>query len=210
MKIFVQFFLIIAVVVLAYLVYESIQEPIRFQEKLEIRQKEVVKKLIAIRSAQVAYNSINGRHTGSFDTLISFIKTAKLPLVKMEGSLSDSLIEAGVTELEALKRGIIKRDTIYISVKDSLFKSKINIDSLLYIPFSKNGARFEMAAATISTGSGVNVQIFECKVANDVYLNGLDKIGIGELNDMAVKMEKYPGLKVGSLTETNNNAGNWE
>ena len=30
------------------------------------------------------------------------------------------------------------------------------------------------------------------------------------LKDKAEKLEKYPGLRVGSLTEINNNAGNWE
>ncbi len=189
---------------------QSIQQPIRFQEQYEIRKNAVVSKLIAIRSAQVAYNSVNGRYTGSFDTLETFIKKAKLPLVNMEGSLSDSLLEAGMTEKEALKLGIIKRDTVYVSAKDSLFKGNVNIDSLKFIPLVKGGKKFELKSGAITTGSGVKVQLFECRVQNDIFLAGLDVISIGEINDNAIKMEKYPGLKVGSVEEANNNAGNWE
>lgn len=206
----IQVILSLIIVILVYLVYQSIQEPIRFQEQYDIRQKAVVKKLVAIRAIEVAFNSVNNRYTASFDSLTLFAKTGKLPLVKMEGSISDSLLEAGMNELKALKLGIIKRDTFYVSVKDSLFKEAINIDSLKFIPYLNNGAQFELATSSITTGSGVKVQIFECKVLNDVFLKGLNKSDIGELNDNIVKMEKYPGIKVGSLTETNNNAGNWE
>ena len=42
------------------------------------------------------------------------------------------------------------------------------------------------------------------------FLKGLDDQLRINLNDQRRVQEKYPGLKVGSLTETNNNAGNWE
>lgn len=210
MKTIIQIFLALVVLVLSYLVYESIQKPIRFQNQYDIRQKAVVAQLIAIRSAEVAYNSVNGRYTGSFDTLITFVKTGKLPLVKMEGSLSDSLLETGMTEIKALKLGIIKRDTIFVNVKDSLFRSNLSVDSLRFIPFVDDGAQFELKSASIVTASTVRVQVFECKVPNVVFLKGMDRSGIKELNYNLLQLEKYPGLKVGSLTETNNNAGNWE
>lgn len=212
MKLSIQIVLAVVIAVLALWVYNSIQQPIRFQEQYDVRQKEVVNRLSTIRSAQVAYLSVKGQYTGSFDTLVSFIKTEKIPLIKMEGSISDSLLEAGMTEVEALKKGIIKRDTIYVSVRDSLFKGWKSLDSLKYVPVGKPGSKFEMAAGSIVTnaGLGVKVQVFECKVPNDLYLDGLDKSEIGALNDKTIKIEKYPGLRVGSLTETNNNAGNWE
>ena len=209
MKTILQIVLLIVIIGLSYAIYESIQQPIRFQQKQKEPATAVIERLKGIRDAQVAYRTLNSRYTGSFDTLISFIETAKLPLVRMEGSLSDSLIAEGVTEVKALAMGLIKRDTVYVNAKDSLFKKGFNPDSLRYVPFT-NKAQFEMGAGEIVTGSGVKVQVFEAKVPNKVYLNGLDEQEIINLNDMAKKLDKYAGIKVGSLEEANNNAGNWE
>ena len=33
---------------------------------------------------------------------------------------------------------------------------------------------------------------------------------MSNLKDKRIKLEKYPGLQVGSIEEPNNNAGNWE
>ncbi|GAF04059.1 hypothetical protein [Saccharicrinis fermentans] len=209
MKTVIQIVLVLAIIALAYLCVDSIQRPIRFIKEHKLRSKAVINNLKDIRTAQIAYKSINDRFTGSFDTLIDFVKHDSLKLVKKEGSLSDSLIEAGWTEEKALKVGMIKRDTILVSVLDSLFGKQYPIDSLRYIPFT-NKEEFAMGAGVVETGSGVKVKVFEAKVHNNVYLNGLEQQEIDNLSDKTLKLERYPGLKVGSLTETNNNAGNWE
>lgn len=210
MKTVFQILLTIAIFVLGYFCVESINKPVRFQKNHEIRKQKVIERLVDIRSAQSAYRSLNQKFTGSFDTLIYFIKNDSLPLVRMEGALSDSMLAAGMSERMALQLGIIKRDTIRISVQDSLFRNKPWItDSIQIVPFSGNKV-FEMGTAVINTVSGVKVPVFEARVLNDVYLQGLDKQEIINLNDKSRKLEKYAGLKVGSLEEANNNAGNWE
>ncbi|MBS2098587.1 hypothetical protein [Carboxylicivirga linearis] len=209
MKTVIQIVLTVAIIALGYLCVESIQKPIRFQEAHEMRKDANVEKLMLTRDAQVAYKSVYNKYTGSFDTLISFIKNDSLPLIRKEGSLTDSMLEAGMTEVKALALGIIKRDTIRVSVKDSLFPEGYSVDSLPFIPFVE-GEKFEMGAGVVETGSGVKVQVFEAKVHNNVYLDGLEAQEIINLNDKTQKLERYPGLKVGSLEEANNNAGNWE
>ena len=97
-----------------------------------------------------------------------------------------------------------------MSVKDSIFPDGYPIDSLPYVPFVTGGDKYEMGAGIVVTGSGVKVQVFESKVHNNIYLKGLDKQEIINLNDTEEKLERYPGLKVGSLEAANNNAGNWE
>jgi hypothetical protein len=92
---------------------------------------------------------------------------------------------------------------------DSLFKNNYPIDSLRIVPFT-GGAQFEMAAGVLNTGSGLKVQVFEAKVHNNVLLKGLDRQLVINLNDLRKKLERYPGLQVGSLTEATNHAGNWE
>ncbi|HLW07164.1 MAG TPA: hypothetical protein VKY45_06325 [Marinilabiliaceae bacterium] len=210
MKTIIQVLLAIAIVVLGYMCVESINKPVRFQKEYQGRVDKVVERLKEIRSAQVAYKSVNGVYTHSFDSLRSFIAHDSLPMVRMEGSLTDSMIAAGMTELMALKQGIIKRDTTRISVLDSLFSKKRWMpDSISYVPFTDK-KQFEMGAGVIKTASGVDVSVFEAKVHNNIFLEGLDRQEVININDKQRKLERYPGLKVGSLEEANNNAGNWE
>ncbi len=209
MKTALQILLTIAILALGYWIWESIQQPIRFQQAMNERKEKVVERLSQIRDAQVAYRSINQKYTGSFDSLIAFVKTGKIPMVRMEGRLTDSMYAAGMTELEALAQGIIKRDTVFVSVIDSLVKNFYNPDSLAYVPFTA-GEKFVMGSGTLNTASGLTIQLFEAKVLNKVYLNGLDEQEVINLDAVAHKLEKFPGLQVGSLEEANNNAGNWE
>ncbi len=209
MKTVIQIVLIILIIGLSYLCVDSINRPIRFNKEHKLRSNAVIENLKDIRTAQVAYKSLYDKYTGSFDTLINFVKLDSLKLVKKEGSLSDSLLAEGWTEEKALKVGMIKRDTILVSVLDSLFGKQYAIDSLKYVPFT-DLEEYDMGAGIVETGSGVKVQVFEAKVHNNIYLNGLEQQEIDNLSDKTLKLERYPGLKVGSLTETNNNAGNWE
>ncbi len=198
------------IIVLAYFVINSPLEQVRFQKEEKMRQDAVVQNLVDIRTAQVKYKEKYGKYTAGFDTLITFIKTDSMPNVLKEGYLTDSMIEAGMTEAKAIKLGIIVRDTTYEPALTAIFGKNYPIDDLPYVPYAKNNAKFEMGATELMTGSNVKVQIFEAKVPYEVYLDGLDEQEITNKKAKALKFERYPGLKVGSLTEANNNAGNWE
>lgn len=207
MKRAIQIVLLLAIVALGFLVYRSINEPIEYEKQYNKRTEAVVNRLKLIRDAQVAYKTIHGKYTGSFDTLIDFIKNGQLKMLRMEGSLNDSLLAAGMTEKEAIKLGIIKRDTVYIPVKDSICKN-FNPDSLRRVPYVN--AEFELGATILTSSSNLEIPVFEAKVANKVYLQGLDDQQRINKDNLAKKLQRYPGVKVGSLEEANNNAGNWE
>ena len=171
----VRVLLIAAILVLSYLLINSIMNPIRFNKERDRREAAVKERLINIRTAEVAYKSKYGKYTGSFDTLIAFVNLDSFPLIYKEGSLTDEMIEQGITsEREALKRGLIVRDTTYTSVRDSIFAPGFHVDSLRYVPFSGN-AQFTLAAVALPTASKVIVQVFEASVLNDVFLRGLDR-----------------------------------
>ncbi len=209
MKTVFQLLFVVVIGYLGYLIYDSINQPIQFQEQKDKRYDAVVNRLKMIRDAQVAYKGIHEKYTGSFDTLIAFVKEGNFKITKNEGSLTDSMLNAGLTEKEALKLGIIKRDTILISVKDSICKG-LNPDSLRYVPYSPDNAEFFLGASTVTSGSGLVIPVFEASVENRVYLKGLDEQERINLDDNARQLGRFPGLKVGSLDEANNNAGNWE
>ncbi|NOU60322.1 hypothetical protein [Marinifilum caeruleilacunae] len=213
MKKVFQILLFIAIVALAYLSYQSINKPLEFGKIQKQRQDRIIKQLKDIRKAQVAYKDVHGKYTGSFDTLINFIKTDSMPLVKSEGTLTDEQYEAGMTEKEAVKKGFIVRDTIMIAALDTIFGKEYPIENLRYVPFTNGKHQFKLGAGIIVTGSQVKVQVFEARVSNmiifeDVYDEYSEEIK--EENGNRIRLNKYPGLMVGSLEEANNNAGNWE
>lgn len=202
--------LIVAAVVLAWLSYQSVMTPIEFNETREFREKQVVARLIDIRTAETEYRNLNGDYTASIDTLINWVKTTNAKIVLKEGVLTDKQLEEGMTEKEAVKKGLIKRDTTYVPMIESLFSKDYPIDSLRYIPFS-NGQEFELEKAEIVTGSaGIKVKVMCAKAPFTSYLSDLDKQELINLIETTEKLEKYPGMKFGDIEEANNNAGNWE
>ncbi len=200
MKRVIQVLLAIGVIVLGYILVDSIMNPIRFDKEKNFRYEVCIQRLKEIRTVQEAYKSEYKKYTSSFDTLLQFAKFDSFRVVRQIGSLDDSA---------AVAEGRVYRDTVSVCVRDSLFARGYPIDSLRYVPFTKD-AQFHMEAGELLTGSKVTVQVFLCEVANDILLNGLDHQAIVNLNDVAHQLERFPGLRVGSMTEATNNAGNWE
>jgi hypothetical protein len=127
-----------------------------------------------------------------------------------EGSLTDEQLEKGMTEKEAIKRGLIRRDTLWVLAKDTLFGPGFDAASLAYVPVAGVNAKFEMDTSSIESSSKYLVRVFECRVPYDVYLKDLNRQELINLKDKMNTMGRYPGLRVGSVSEINNNAGNWE
>ena len=224
---FVNLSLVYAALGLTYYLISGIQAPIDFKKEREYRYSYVIQNLKDIRSAQVAYKDEYGVFTGDFDVLIDFVKFDSLRVARKLGSLPEGVneqmaIDSGITitnlpaiifkdktkELfnveiaqdfeivdeatanTALEIGYLIRDTVKISVKETVFNLDYNADSLAYVPFSTTQAKFTLEAGEIITASKVKVQVFE-----------------------AIDTDPFDGnkiLKVGSLEEATNNAGNWE
>ena len=208
MKVTFKILLVAAVVVLIYMCYRSIMGPIEFEQENDAREKAVIARLIDIRTAQIEYKNKYKVHAPNFDELSRFLKEEKIPFLKKEGVLTDEQLEKGMTEKEAVKQGLIKRDTFWVVAKDTLFKAGFNVDSLRFVPGTSE--TFFMDTASLVSGSGYTIKVFEANVKYDVYLGDLDKQEVANMKDMAKKSNKFAGLKVGALDEMNNNAGNWE
>lgn len=217
MKLVIKVVLLAAIAALGFFIYQSIDEPIKFEKQKKKRYKATIQRLKDIREAQKQYFNKYGHFTADFDSLINFVKTDSIKMVKAIGARPDSI----ATDQEALKliaKGKLKmrfsRDTSLISVQDSLFGKSYPVDSLAYVPYT-NGEKFILGAKVLEIGSKVNsttlkVPVFEAKVLNRVLLKGLDEQLRINLDDELFKMDKFPGLKVGSLETNVNHAGNWE
>ena len=104
MKKIVNIVLTLCVVGLAYICVGSIMGSINFGKVREAREKQIIARLIDIRTAQVAYRDLHqGQYTDNFDELIEFVKNDSLPFVKKVGELSDKQLEDGLTEPKAVK-----------------------------------------------------------------------------------------------------------
>ncbi|MBP6978073.1 MAG: hypothetical protein PHD61_10845 [Bacteroidales bacterium] len=197
-KTILQIVLLAIAVFLAYMIYESIMRPVRFNKERDLRTTEVIQNLKDIRGAQIAYRSIYQKYTKSFDTLIHFINTGKIPVVKMVPDPTDTTFTRSI------------RDTIgYILVKDSLFAKRqgFDVNNLRYIPYS-NRETFTMDAGQIER-SKIMVNVFEAYAMNSQFLKGLDNQLVSNYNDLLESTQRFPGLKVGSMEEATID-GNWE
>lgn len=194
----IQISLLVVIILLAYFIYESVMKPVRFNKSVDQRSKAVIQNLMDIRTAQLSYKSIHGKYTASFDTLILFLKTGEIPVVKIIPDPTDTTFTKTI------------RDTIgFIPVKDSLFRSRpgYNLENIKFVPQSDKKT-FTLDAGVVDKG-GVKVNVFEASTFYLDFLSGLDNQLVTNLVASKEQIEKFPGLKVGSMTEASTD-GNWE
>lgn len=194
----VKIVLAVIIVVLAYMIYESIMRPVRFNAATSAREDKVIQRLMDLRTSQMFYKREHNRYTASFDTLLSFLTKGEIPVVKIIPDPNDTTFSKTIS------------DTLgYVKVADSLFQNRpfFIIDSIGYIPYS-NGIQFELAAGSIDRG-GIKVSVYEIKAPYTTFLKGLDRQLVTNLIKSKEDIDRYPGLKVGSMEEPSTD-GNWE
>jgi len=195
-------------IILAFFVYDSITSEVEFNKQAKERIAENVQKLKDLRTLQIAYKKENDVFADNFNSLLDFLENDSTTIIKSVGETPDSLVNGKqITDAQALEMGLISRDTLYVSAKESIFdenyiKSRDNkypfdINTLSIIPFTEQ--QYNIDANVIEKGK-VNVQVFEISAAFKHVFNGLDAENKKyDLNSL---------LKVGSMTEASLN-GNW-
>lgn len=227
MKLAFRTLLVIAICAMGYLCVTSITVPIEFEKEQANREQQIIKKLVDIRKVQIEYQKLNNHFCPNADSLVHFILEGQLPVVFKEGVLSDEQLKNGLTEKKAIaivKRGNQKeiianglenfrRDTTYVSVYETLLANEYTqeqIADLVVIPFS-NGTKFQFDTITyVNANTGLPTPLFQVSAHYDTYLSDLNRQQLVNLKDKQTKMNRFNGLKVGSIEEPNNNSGNWE
>ena len=223
-----------AIIALVYMNFESIAEPVRYEEEKAAREAVAIQRLKDIRTLQEAHKNVTGRYASQMDSLQLFYKNGAMKVVLQIGNHDDSVANANTNALvkqlkakgvkdkqmqaklyEAYEKSgktlkIVCSVESLVPVKDTLFNERPDfcIDSLAFIPFS--GGDSISLKADIREVSGVKVPLFEARAPFKSLLKGLDEQLV--VNTIAEKedLELYPGLKVGDIEKPNNNAGNWE
>ncbi len=196
--------------VLAVVLYNCIMRPVKFDNEYNRRSDEVIVKLKDIRTIQETYKLAKGEFCGDFDSLMLFMEEGKVPMVRKTGTLPDDM-----TEAEALKQGILKRDTTYVNPTEKLYEEnklltpKGQLSDLRYIPYSEGGKQqFSIEAKKISK-SGIEVSVFLVTAPIESYTFGMDRQDVINRKAELEDKNKYTGWKVGDLEQPITD-GNWE
>ncbi len=215
---------------LAFLLYRSISEPVKFKNELKQRSNVAIEQLKDIRTLQVTFKDTYGHYAPVMDSLIDFYNNGKITIIRQIGSEDDS---TAVLHTEAVKKSLrnlkgpqlmaklyelyengdnnlIIRIPQLTAVKDTLFTNRpnFNVNSLRTIPFSEGDT--VIMRSIVKQVSGVDVPLFEAQIPYWSLLKGMDRQQIVNLVAEREDTDRYPGLMVGSIENANNNAGNWE
>ena len=203
----------LAVIVMGYLCVMSIVTPENFKKEQAQREAVIEKRLKDIATYEIAYKENFGKFATA-DELVEFLTNGKIFYINAEGDYTDEMREKGITEKQAAAQGLIKRDTTYMSARDSLLKNGEDPRELIMVPgFPDHRSEIETATIQQEVGNDtINMSVFQAQVPMEVYLAGMDKhILSTKISDAKARNNGagYPGLRIGSLKEVKT-TGNWE
>ncbi len=178
---------------LLWVLYRSIEEPIKFEKERQKRELAVIQKLQQIRTAQELYRGITGTFAPDFDTLRYVLEHEQFKIIQVFGDPDDP------TNTEA-----IRYDTIYKPAIDSIMALGIDLANLSKVPFSDT-AHFEIFADTITYQSTL-VPVVEVGVPRYVFMG---KYGDPSYSKYDKRYDPNKPLKFGDRSAPNL-TGNWE
>ena len=191
---------------LVFAIYQSINSPIEFNKVKNERYLKVIDRLKDIRNAQVAFKSVNGIYSNSFEELVKFVDSAQFTIVQKRDS---SYMQYDRIYRIDMLREVIVIDTLgYVSVKDSLFADTDSYKLMASIPIEGIDDKFKLKADIIDK-NGYNVPVFEVRVSKDLILFDQNKDLITqEKQTVSVDGVNGPDIVLGSLSDVSTN-GNW-
>jgi len=210
MKLVIQLVLWVIIAALGYMLYTSINAPVKFNEVKTARYKKVIKNLKDIKAAELAHQEISGSFTGSFDSLVRFIDTAQFAIVERRDT---SYADVEKNKAFGLTEGYYIEDIIldtlnYVPVRDSLFGKTDRYKTMMKIPIEGIDANFELKSGQIDK-NGTMYSVFEAKVDKSVLLSDQDKDLVSQEKQL-VSVDGVNGtsIKVGSMNDIDT-SGNW-
>ncbi|MDY6147910.1 MAG: hypothetical protein SPI35_02675 [Porphyromonas sp.] len=213
MKRIITVLVVIASIVLAYMCYRSVASSENFTKIKNKREAAIQARLKKVATAENAFESVYDRYATA-EELESFLTNGKVFNVIAEGDYTDEMREKGISEREAARQGLIKRDTVWTDAKSVLLQDGMTAQEFLEVP-GFPGKKIEIDTASVAQEIGddtINKSVFRAAVPFTVYLSDqnaqLLKSCIFEAKQR-YNGTGYPGLALGSLTEIKT-TGNWE
>lgn len=220
----IQIVLALVIVGLAYMLYDSIQKPMRFADEYNHRRDACAEKLKSIRTLEEAYKMTYGCYSGSFDTLINRLMNEDSMKVVSKVINYDKIpadVDINeVTEAEAVKNGWASRVEVLVNpIKKLREDGKLpiidaatgkkrqltdeEILNLRYVPYPKGEKNeFELYASTLDK-NGFTVPVFLCQVPLEVLLKDMDEqLVVNKIAEIHEVQDRYAGWKVGDTTQS--------
>ena len=211
MKKIAQLLLAVAIIAFVWIIYKQISTPIRFENELKTKRAQVIERIKDIRTAERAFKTKYQRFTADFDTLAAFILNDTLEL---ERKIYDEDDSVGLALLKRLKKKNVEK--FKVAVIDTIFSPKKltaqDVADLRYIPGTDKQAQYILEAGIVTTESKVVIPIVECRAPYKLFIDTVAyrQELINKIDDDVDKLNRYPGIKLGSIEGGNKEAGNRE
>ena len=222
MKKIFQIVLVILAVFLAVLAFRSIMRPEKFRIVYELRKNEIRDRLITLRAAQTVYKNEKKTYASDIDKLVDFVNNGKISIVKNVGNIPE-----GMTEDEAFKTGLLKKEVVLIPAKNRILEADPTLASHLkdfqFIPFTK-GKKFTIQCDSIKSAT-YTIPVYRIEVPlDDILANMSESISpensgvlkrifnrliYNKLAEEKQYRRQYGIIWMGSLNEANT-SGSWE
>ena len=208
MKLVIQLLLWLVIGFLAYMIYNSINEPIEFNKIKKQRYAPVIERLKDIRDSELAYKQVTGEFAGDFNKLIEFVDTAKFTIIQRRDS---TVLDEERTRVYGVDmyNEITLIDTLgFVPVKDSLFGNSNRFREMMFVPGTDKSEKFSLEAGNVMKNE-TPIPVFEAKVAKEVLLKDQPQ-DLVHMEKQVVSVDAIDGeyITVGSMNEVNTN-GNW-
>lgn len=206
MKTILQIVLWLVCIVLGYMIFQSVNAPIKFNKVRQERFSAVIVKLKDIRDAQEAHKSVTGQYAKNFNNLIAFVDTAQYTITQQRDSSFMRYDEVYRIDLQV---DTVVIDTLaFVKVRDSLFKNSDRYKSLASVPGAQGDEKFSMEAGSVDKG-GFTAPVFVASVKKDVILYDQPKdLRIKENAHESIEEVDGDEIRVGSMDEVST-SGNW-
>jgi len=213
MKIVIQIVLWVVIVFLGYQLYNSINGPIKFNKVKEERYAKVIDNLKDISAAELAYQELVGKFTGSFDTLVRFVDTAQFAVTSRRDTSFADVEKNKAFGLDPQTGGYYKEASIidtlgFVPVRDSLFGGTDRYKKMMEIPLEGIDDKIELESGQIIKND-IKYSVFRARVHKDIMLSDLNNdLLLQEKQTVSVEGVNGQYLQVGSLDDINT-SGNW-
>ena len=187
-------------------IYQSINDPIRFNKIKNQRYAVVIDRLKDIRIAQIAHKDVTGKFAKDFDSLISFVDRGIFTITQQRDS--SYYAYDPIYQIDMLQEVIIIDTLGFVSVKDSLFGNDLRFLEMAAIPIKDVDETFDLKAKIIDK-NGFKVPVFEVKVPKKIILHDQNERLLKQEEELvSVDGVNGPDIVLGSLTDVSTN-GNW-
>ncbi|MGB0948670.1 MAG: hypothetical protein ACPG7E_03555 [Marinirhabdus sp.] len=213
MKLIIQIALWLIIIFLGYKLYSSISGPMQFNKTKEARYGKIINNLKDIQAAELAHQAITGSFTGSFDSLVRFVDTARFAITARRDTSYADVEKNRAFGLDARTGGYYVEESVvdtlgFTPVRDSLYGGSDRYKRMMDVPVEGVDSKFELRAGKLEKNNTL-YSVFEARVPKALVLDDQPSDLLAQENQV-ISVDGVNGayIKVGSMEDVDT-SGNW-